>query len=343
MTDSLSKKIPRTHFTTRLFSKKDRFNQYRESIGVVFDTSKPIVSQSEFQADITAYHLGQMVLVRCQTRRQKFVRTKSMISRDNIDHYLIQVFPKGHTRGNNGSIGGGSNLILIDTTQPWEAINSDFDNITLVIPRSALADKLVHEDEHHGRLLDLSRPLESAFGQLMMSIERNGPDMSIDQALSLTDAATDLLATTLNQGYDKKSHSSAQSAAKNVLKSKTLQCIDTHLSNTSLCPKTLQNILDVNKGELDSLFSNLPETIRDRRLEVAHKILSNPIRSSLIDLEELVAFIGYPSVKEFSEHFVQVFGVSPAKYRDEIISESFSELTHESVSSRLWETWLRKL
>jgi hypothetical protein len=99
-----------------------------------------------------------------------------------MDHILIQVFLSG------GGICGGSqeiaagDMLIIDLDQPHHMLNSDFKNLTLLVPRDldpALSDLLA---PLHGKRLGADNPMVRFIGEHMIALWRHVPDMEITQA-----------------------------------------------------------------------------------------------------------------------------------------------------------------
>lgn len=194
--------VPKTLFSTELFSPRDRLEAYRDSIGAVFDVSNIDLGGEGFHASLESYLLHEIMLVETETVAQNFCRTPSTLARTSLDHVFIQLFFSGFTAfKQNGShhICDSSSLVVIDTTKPWDAFNPHFHHLTLVIPRRLLQKSLWHYDSHHGRLLKSSNnPFVELLEKLMLSLYKNLDHIRSEEAPNIMSHVLDLVISTLN-------------------------------------------------------------------------------------------------------------------------------------------------
>jgi len=138
--------LPVAAFRTDALAPHTRYDAWHNLISAVFE---PLLPDGRARADITAeassVNLGQVLLVHAKAEAQHFRRTRRLIAKEGLDHYLIQVYRRGVCQGTYGDI---QNVVrpgdvkIIDLAQPFATFNTDFDNTTLTIPRAALAPLL---------------------------------------------------------------------------------------------------------------------------------------------------------------------------------------------------------
>lgn len=101
-----AKSLPCTCFATSQDGGADRFEAWRASISVLFDTA-PLTHDTleTFQASVHATHLGQLLLGDLRFGAQRFARGSARAARDGLDHYLVQWYRQGGFIGQYGDSG----------------------------------------------------------------------------------------------------------------------------------------------------------------------------------------------------------------------------------------------
>jgi hypothetical protein len=86
-------RIPASFFRTQTLPQTERFDAWRESVGVFLDAQLDSRSDATaFVGDVESYLLDDIVISRPRANGQKFDRRGPRIARDGIDHYMIQLF-----------------------------------------------------------------------------------------------------------------------------------------------------------------------------------------------------------------------------------------------------------
>ena len=149
------------HFDTDLFDSGDRFDAWNQNMGVLFDLLAPdgSVPKHDMSARIDVCNLGDAVFGVTRAQSQLFSRNDRRVARDDLDHILVQVFLEGGGLASSDHRIQAGDMLIIDLDQPHEMLNTDFANLTMVLPRElhpALSDLL---SVFHGRRLGQDNPM----------------------------------------------------------------------------------------------------------------------------------------------------------------------------------------
>lgn len=96
--------LPATFFATAGPGGANRFEAWRASISVLFDTA-PLARDTleDFHASVHATHLGQLLLGDLHFGAQRFARSSARAAHDGLDHYLVQWYLEGGFVGQHSS------------------------------------------------------------------------------------------------------------------------------------------------------------------------------------------------------------------------------------------------
>src|SRR5271155_3899914 len=94
-------KLPSSLFSTEQYPLQDQFEAWRASIGVIFDVTPPARPRRNIalRASIRAYNLGELIVAATAFDAQRYSRDRRRIAADGLDHYLVQLYPRGGLAG----------------------------------------------------------------------------------------------------------------------------------------------------------------------------------------------------------------------------------------------------
>lgn len=337
--------IPKSTFSTHNLASNKAYEAFRESIGVLFNVTHPSARGSDFSARLDSYLLGEVLLVDCMTKGQRFERTKQMIARDGMDHYLVQLFNHGHTRrtyGETDSIGRPNNIIIIDTSKPWEAKNSDFHNTTLVIPRRLMEQQLVHENDHHGRVIDVKNPFGTLLINYLSNLRQSIEHMSLQDAADATKIGIHLLSSALNRASN-DGPNLANPICTQTFKNNIKRFIELNIADPNLSVDDIAARFRISRTHLYRLFDGdhgLANYIRTRRMNLALKKLITSVAQEK-SIAQIAASVGYQNASAFTRAFRQHFLMSPNEARENC--DLISRTNEVCSNNRLWEHWIQTL
>lgn len=339
--------VPKTVFDTDTYAPQDRFKAWRNSMGVIFDCSlDDRTDPCHFHAKLTAAMLGPVFCGRLVSQAQRFERPQSKIIADGLDHLLIQVFRSGsgevEVRGAQNSVRPGD-IYIMDASAPLKAADYEFDNVTMVIPRDIIADRLTRPDEHHKRIISGSNPLAKLLYDYMLSLDQQTGSMSIEEAelaiepfLSLTESLLNHHALGRRAEVDKLSVDAAMLAS-------IKRFIEENLSNQALSPDMICANLGLSRSRLYRLFETLggvSNYIRHRRLRRSLRDVVDENQRTVL-IKAIAHRWGFRSESDFSRIFKRHYGVSPNDARNARMIHSHAPSDDHQIAE--YEQWLRNL
>ncbi len=341
--------LEHSFFCTAHLPHSERFEAWRESIGVMFEVRQGESSKgATFNALVDSYLLDCMVLSRCCAHGQKFERNQLRIARDGIEHYMIQLFTRGRVEMNVGRshlIAPARTIVGFDLGDTLDSINTDFDLLSAFIPREKLAPLLRFPDNVQGTVIDSSRGEGKVFADFMEAVFHTAPSLSREMAQMTATSLIHLAAAALNRAQDVLDAVPAASIHSTLLRAK--RYIDSNLDREDLCPQQVAQAIGASRSTLFRAFepcSGVANYIRYRRLNRAlRRLVSVPTDGVNLRITDVALEFGYSSLPQFSRHFKQEFGLSPRdaqKSGQQFFGGNQQFEQGEGVGDRLYEMWL---
>ncbi|MDF1731471.1 MAG: helix-turn-helix domain-containing protein [Minwuia sp.] len=299
---------------------RDQFGIWKESIAVIFDVDAPRSAlQDGFEARIHATMLGPMMLARCQTRAQMFTRGAGRISQDGLDHYMIQFFETGAQRIVAGSLEidhPAATMLVYDLAREMHATTDTFSNLSLIIPRELLSERLIAPDDQHMRHFTRQQPTVAILWDFLRGAMSHAGKMSLSEAENLGAAALTLVAACLNAEHDENL---PQEQLRNLGRMTAVRrLIQTHLAEPDLTPEWLAAEAGMSRTVLYRMFEpmgGITGYIREARMRRALQQLLSPQHQHR-SLLEIALMHGYGSDTAFGRAFKKRFGITPSEVRD---------------------------
>lgn len=343
------KGLPYSCFETSEFLKGHKFDAFRESINVIFDVKGPVAEGEKFFGKIKTYLIDEMLLVNVKATGQEFLRPNSMIAKDSVDHFLVQIFHKGGTNPLDFSHDNpceSGKILVLDASRPWRAFNPNFENLTLVFPRRLLKGKLLNEWEQHGRVIDTNlNPFAEILYKYMVSLEESAEKIQACDASSLVAPSVDLVAAALNFNVKAKSaeRESVRVHYETGQKFRIKEFLDKNISTHHLSGENVQREFKMSRSHLYRLFSEYGGAmnyLRQRRMESAYKLL---LSSQNLSIAQVAYSCGFLNESSFSRAFKKRFGLSPREARQEGLQARNESRNFSDLPGRVWEEWFNKL
>ncbi len=342
------------HFQTNKFSNKDQYDAFVSNIGIFFDVKQDPHKDktgNHFIADMKSYFLNEVVLIKSKIEAQYFFRNKQMISRSSIDHILIQVFSKGWTSNlkTKDELCKGRKLIVIDTSQPWQAYNPDFENYTLVIPRRTLFNSIGDPHIFHGKILDCDRnPMADILYKYVYSLGESIEKTQSSLASTICRATQEIVKAALKQElfFDQNNHIEMKFTVHNdeyltPVKLMIKEYIEKNLHDPQLSVNSISKNMGVSRSQLYRLFpkseGGIMSYARSTRLRKAYLMLTDSNNNHL-SIGEIAYKCGFENESSFSRSFKNHFSLQPreARYTQYMNPRLKTEQNH-------WHNWIYKL
>lgn len=308
--------VPITRFDTSLIDPKDRYDAWDQNMGVLFDTSTADrkALASDIDAQINASHLGEALFGTTLSSSQLFERAEPRVARDALDHILVQVFVKGGTIVDGEHKLDQGDILIMDLDKPHRQLNSEFEVLTLVLPReldTKLSEMLA---PLHGKKLAGQNPMAGFIGDHMKAFWRHIPHMNTGQANAALHGTLGLIKGWLEQ--DELLDEGGPSEVSMELGKSVRRYIDVHLSDP-LTPAELTTIFRISRTYLYRLFAEdggVMAYITERRLRLALRMLTQPSYAGQ-SIGAIGFNCGFSSESYFSRSFRSRFGVTPSEAR----------------------------
>lgn len=333
--------LPSNFFDTKDYSIRESFDAYLENIGIVFDIDLCKHERSNLHARIDSFLIDEIMLVDCATIGQHFTRSNSKIANDGLDHILVQFFTEGGTEPlfKNAQACHVGSLIFIDTARPWKALNPNFRNLSLVVPKRIFYKHNINIHSLHGQVIDYQQnPFASLCWDYVKNVRGLVEKIEPIQAPHIMNSLVELVCATIKTHKNKTLEEDFFSAAVSF---QVKSFIEQHIQNRELGVEMLLKNFSFSRATLyrifPSEFGGVIGYIKRRRLQLIYQKLTSD-RGVNYNISELAFMYGFESISSFSRSFKKEFEATPK----EIIIRS-RVAGHEVGSDQLWHHWYRSL
>jgi len=341
----------------------ERFDFWQKKGSLYFVPSLiEAADRDHFSMSGTMLTLGSVVLVRCGGSRQVYTRDRSLIQRDGVDLFILDVLLEGDgeisveplgTQAVSAQMEPGT-LFLLDLLQPSQFILESHTRLTALIPRELLGDASADLEGLHGRCL----PQSLASGRLLLSflqrLEQEAPHATAEEAEAMASGLAALVASSffpVNALVAAGSAEGKQVDEEQLLKS-VLLYVDRNLSDPDLSADRLAQSFGLSRSGLYRLFEahgGVAAWVRERRLQLAYRLLLRAQIEGRRDLliRDLTVGVGFTSEAHFSRLFKRRFGVTAQQLRLSTRADTQDDfLAGHGLDRQLgayYDIWLRSL
>lgn len=339
--------VPVVHLDTLDFEPEHRFEIWQQNVGVLFDMSSPDGGKldNDINAQFGACNLGEAVFALTRSEAQLFERKARRVAHDDMDHILVQVFLSGGGLANGDEQIVAGDMLIIDMDQPHAMVNTEFENLSLLLPRelhTGLSELLA---PLHGTQLSSTNPMVRFLGEHIRALWKTVPDMNMIQAGSALQGTLGLL-----EGWLSREGRLSEEITPDVSKAlgKLIRrYIERNLSEP-LAPQELVQIFGVSRSHLYQIFApydGVARYVLKRRMLRSFRMLSQPVYNHLS--VGAVAFqCGFSSESHFSRSFKSRFGVTPGQVRADALEILYHPQQQSDTSldkALVFQSWVRDL
>ena len=343
----MSARIPHSHFSTDTVGPELKFDAWREQLSTVFDPHLPDHSDPhKFKALVSGHLFGSIAHLRAVAAQQHFVRDRRKIDADGVDNYMIQVFRRGGclaTTGKGEIEMKPGDICIFDNANPLDSYNSDFDLVSMFVPRELLAPLITNADGRHLSKIDAREPMAVILRNHLFALHESAPNLSSEAGELLVKPTLSLLAATMNGSP--ASADGGENAMRFAQATTIKRYVDRNLHDSKLNAEALRQIFGVSRARLYRLFAaydGVAHYIRNRRLGAAVAILRSPNEQhrKIIDIAYSV---GFGSEGSFIRAFRRRYGYTPAESRFSSKAPGASKIGKHDVGDTTWSEWMRSL
>lgn len=350
MTERSLQPALQSDFNTQTLPREQRFSAWQSGIRSLFEVKlAPGRPATSFHAQLSSTLLDQKLLIaRCTTSAQKFIRAPLQAASDGMDYYLIQTHCEGSqvvTRNNRQIEVKPGDLLVIDLAEPHSAVTSDFSHLSLVIPRQLLAPLLTTPDNQHCRVLHRNNPLTRIVVSHLKMLEKQARCIPAHHLRNQIDPTLSLLACTLNSFTDNAGYSCRQLSERLLRDIKAY--LESHLENT-LSVQSICAQFHVSRSTLYRLFEpsgGVRHYIQERRLRRSlDALITAAPETRIIDI---AGQYGFRSEAHFSRAIRLKYGISPSSLRTLQAKKKHGEfdvsIDNAAASNSEFEQWLHHI
>ena len=193
--------------------------------------------------------------------------------------------------------------------------NTDFDNITLTLPRAALAPLLANPDGLHGTVLHRDTAEARLLTAPIKELAASAAKLDTTTGHAVAAATLRLVAACLGPAAQARNEIAPHHAAAT---SETIrQYIDRNLTSSELSPDTLTQRFRMSRAQLYRAFPDdggVQAYIRTQRLRRCFQAIATPAHAGR-GIGEIALSFGFVSESHFSCVFRQALGLKPSEAR----------------------------
>lgn len=335
------------HFDTSFFDPRHRFDAWNQNMGVLFDLLKPdgAVPTSDMTARIDVCNLGDAVFGVTRAQSQLFSRNDRRVARDGMDHILVQVFLEGGGLASSDERISAGDMLIIDLDQSHEMVNTDFANLTMVLPRELNANLSELLAGYHGKRLAGDSGMVPFVAEHMISLWRHVPQMDMGHAAIAVNGSLGLMETWLT--HEAALNDGTAPEVSLAVGKSIFRYIDRNLGE-QMSPEFLAKTFRISRSQLYRIFApydGVARYILQRRLRRSLHMLSQPAHGNL-SIGAIGFSCGFSSESQFSRSFRARYGVSPSEARALGNATNGADIpgqTGEEYETPEFTAWIRSL
>ena len=304
-----------TGFTTRGLPKPQQYEAWRGWHDRTFDGSPDTPAEEGFLAESRILRTEGFALVRVSTPAMKVMRTRTLIRRNPVDHFVITVGSSGATKLNaentTRDVPARAPFVLSLGHEMLSA-RGPGDRLQLYLPRDSFREIASALDAARGTVV--SGPLGTLLAEFLELLERNLQQVDAMNHGRLKDAVASMIAACISPSPDRIAAAKSQLDVGRL--EKVRQAVRRELRSPSLGPALLCRVIGTSRSALYRLLESqggVTRYIRRQRLLESHAALCDPVcdKSIAAIAEELC----FTDASEFSRAFKREFGASPSDVR----------------------------
>jgi AraC-like DNA-binding protein len=326
------------------------FAAYCQVTQEIFTCSLPEgASPAGFQLDMTAWHLGTVMLGSIRASALAFDRSAAIVSASGMDHLMVQLYTEGGFAGTAGDRPikvTPRDVCVFDLTQTLRTRASAFHNLTLLVPRPYMEAAVEDVAALHGLVLSGRDPLTELLAEHLGALAARVPRLQSTRAATAAARGTVALITTMLATAAPQTRARAGAGPPSPQR-RAMQFIDRHLADHTLDPGAVAEELAMSRATLYRLFEPLGGVsayIRRRRLTCAALHLALP-EYRHERLSQVAFRWGFGSEASFSRSFRLQFGLTPTDARDRAdriwVAHAWADQQSDPV--REFMLWMRTL
>jgi|TARA_B100000378_G_scaffold274098_1_gene268040 AraC-like DNA-binding protein len=312
--------------------------EWRTAVELLFDV-EPL--GSEFEATISSYALGPILIGQSSASAQAFSRNEAVIQRSQIDHMMVQIYLTGgftgQAEGTEISVEPGD-VCCFDLAFGFETRAPDFSNITMIVPKSVL-HPLATTDFFHGLVLRSDDTANLLLASHMRELLRICPTIDRDEIDAVAQVTAEIVRLCLRMPRRQRL---APDAREGSLVDRVKAYIGENLSDPDLDARAICEVFGVSRPTLYRQFESLggvASVIRNWRLS---NVFGDLERTNGEPFHEVARRNGFANGAGCSRAFKSRYGLSPSAFR-RLRFHSPQQISNRDAAQPGLAQWLRAL
>jgi AraC-like DNA-binding protein len=292
----------------------DAVDQYRATHADFFDAE---LAPASFHGRFQKFDLSDAVLGRTSSVGQIFRRTQAHIRRSGVDHIMLLYDASGQWSGDydgRAARGGNGTVRLVDLSRPFSNRSTDYDAISLTLPRKALGAEWARRDIH-GLVLDEATAGVGLLTSHLRVLHGTADKLSQLEAAAGARAAGVLVAGALDGAIALGAEH--RGPLDETLRMMARRHIESRIDDPSLTPAALGAHLGVSPRTLYRMFEDkggVAAYVQSVRLDRAYDAITR-MKGRGGAVGDIAYAHGFQSESHFSRVFLARFGLRPGDLR----------------------------
>jgi AraC-like DNA-binding protein len=300
-------------FSTRTLPERHQLDAWRGWFGGVFEV-RPESPGERFIAESRTWAPGGFILSRVHAPSIRVTRTRELLRREPVDHWVIAIGNAPTEIRCNGDVGKvpPQAPFLMSLGDELVSARATDERLHLYLARDDFACIAAQLDAARGTAL--ASPLGELLAEHMLLLERTLPLLSPEEAARLGTALQAMVAACIAPTPDRMAAAAPQIAFQRLERMR--RAVQRHLRLPALGSELLCRELGTSRSQLYRLMEReggVAHYVQRQRLRAAFQALSDPDNPrSIASVAEEFCFA---DAATFSRSFRQKFGISPSEAR----------------------------
>lgn len=304
-----------TKFATAPLPASGQFGAWHDWYRPLFDTVARNPPDEGFRAKCSIWLLGALTISQASAPAIWTARTRALIRRNPIDHWVITVGKRGTvelTTGNTCVSPGVGVPYVISLADEMETTKSDYSRLQFYLGRDSFheIDSLLEAS----RAKALDTPGVRLLADYMTLLARRLPDLTAEEGAQLAKAVEAMVAACLGPSADRWAVASKQLCL--TLMERIRRSVRVNLRSPSLSPNQLCREAAISRTQLYRMLEGeggVAHYIQRQRLSESFAQLSDI--SNVLPVSRIAEMLCFADASSFSRAFRREFGMSPRDVR----------------------------
>ncbi|WP_457106753.1 AraC-like ligand-binding domain-containing protein [Methylobacterium sp. P5_C11] len=312
-------------------------DDWRDAVAPFWDFTIRKEDLSDFRGQSRVRHLGTAIVCRARASGLRFVREPALVARMGVDHIVAHMRVSGQSRI---AIGGWEqdcapgDICILDLSRPLSAASTDYEAVTVVLPRPLFGGRESALDALHGAVIRGATPFGRMLSDHLRSLSAHATGFSDPEAAAAAEATAALLGAAA-LGLPRDEERGGQLPERAPLLLAIRRFIEAELSASDLSAETIGRRFGVSRSALYRLFVPLGGVsgyIRQRRLARAYRDLATG-DGRFARIADVAYRWRFESPAHFTQAFRAEFGCAPRDVRAQAEAAKSAEVGSAEVGS----------